>query len=438
MGEGKRVLDRSGQEPISAALPVGATRQSVTRRKSLAILSSVALLPASSAALARTKSVSGGRQAYDVAIVGAGVFGAWAAWHLARSGRKVALIDQYGAGHARSSSGGESRVIRISYGGDPIYSPMALDSLRQWQLLSTRSALPLFHQTGVLWFSPAGSDYVRKSLEWLRANKRGFSNGNTAWLKKKFPQIEFNVGEEGFLELETGGLIAGRAVQSVIADARLQLVNQAASQPQKLSDGSYQVASDIHARNVVYACGPWLPKLFPDILTRKIVPTRQEVFHFGAAVGDTRFAAPALPVWADFNAGEIVYGLPDIEGQGFKLAFDKHGAEVDPDRLDRQISKDGYERARAYVSARFPALANAPLIHSRVCQYENSSNGDFLIDRLPGHDRVWLVGAGSGHGFKHGPAVGARVARHVTDAAYQVEPRFALAAKGVAAARSVY
>ncbi|NJS14297.1 MAG: FAD-dependent oxidoreductase, partial [Sphingopyxis sp.] len=182
----------------------------------------------------------------------------------------------------------------------------------------------------------------------------------------------------------------------------------------------------------------WLAELFPQLLGGKIVATRQEVLHFGAPQGDPRFTAPQLPVWADFNNGAIVYGIPDIEGQGFKLAFDDHGPRVDPDTHDRRVSEATVTRARAYLAQRFPALADAPLIHSRVCQYENSSNGDFLIDRLPGTERVWLVGGGSGHGFKHGPAVGKRVAAHVRDATLAVEPRFSLATKGAVAARTVF
>ena len=144
-----------------------------------------------------------------------------------------------------------------------------------------------------------------------------------------------------------------------------------------------------------------MPALFPQVLGGRIVPTRQEVYHFGATVGDARFSPGALPVWADFNDGEIVYGFPDLEGQGFKFAFDAHGPVVEPDTQSRQVGADGIARASEDLTQRFPALARAPLIHARVCQYENSSNGDFLVDRAPGHDRVWLVGAGSGHGFKH-------------------------------------
>lgn len=374
----------------------------------------------------------------DVAIVGAGVFGVWSAWHLAKAGLRVALLDQYGPANARASSAGESRVTRMGYGGSTIYSQMAALSLPYWQALSDRCALPVFHQTGVLWFSPEDDEYMKLSLDWLRGEGKAHWYGRAAELAERYPQMRFEADEAGFVEHDSGALIAGRAVQTVVKESGARVVTAFAGEPTRLSDGRYRITDEITASHVVYACGPWLAKTFPDLLEDRIVATRQEILHFGAAKGDARFAPPNLPVWADFNGGEIVYGLPDLEEQGFKIAFDTHGPRVDPDTQDRRVSPGTVEMARAYLAKRFPALADAPVIHGRVCQYENSSNGDLLIDRHPGHDNVWLVGGGSGHGFKHGPAVGERVANHVIDAALAIEPRFSLATKGKVAARSVY
>ena len=275
------------------------------------------------------------------------------------------------------------------------------------------------------------------SLAWLRANGIAHETGDLAWLRSRFPQIAFRDGESGFVESEGGALIAGRGVQAVVADAGLVAEPIAGGPPQPLADGTYKVAG-IRAHNVVYACGPWLPRLFPELLEGRIVATRQEVYHFAPAPGDTRFAPPAMPVWADFNGGELVYGMPELDGQGFKVAFDRHGTEVDPDTQDRRVTAAGVDAARTYIAERFPGLADARFVHGRVCQYENSSNGDFLLDRLPGHDRVWLVGGGSGHGFKHGPAVGQRVAAHIADPALPIEARFALASKAKTRVRSIY
>jgi sarcosine oxidase len=374
---------------------------------------------------------------HDVCVIGAGVFGAWTAWSLKQAGLTVALVDAYGPGHARASSGGESRIIRVSYGGDPLYSPMAQASLDAWDALSGRQGLPILHRTGVLWFSPPADDYMARSLAWLEASGLPHRRFDTAGLAAAWPQIVFQPGESGFLETGTGALIAGRGVQAVVADIAITPYILQAGPPRRVGD-VYEVGPDVRAHSLVYACGPWLPALFPKHLAGRITPTRQEVYHFGAAPGDTRYTPAELPVWADFNDGDLVYGFPDLEGQGFKFAFDAHGPTVDPDTQSRQASPDGVARARAYLADRFPGLVDAPLIHARVCQYENSCNGDFLIDRLPGHDRVWLVGAGSGHGFKHGPAVGALVRDHLLDAGKPIEPRFSLTAKALGQNRMIY
>jgi sarcosine oxidase len=402
-----------------------------TRRSAVTALAAGGLTVAAPSAPAAAAKIR------DVAVIGSGVFGAWTAWSLKRAGLDVALVEAYAPGHARASSGGESRVIRLSYGADPLYSPMAEASLTAWDGLSAREGLPILHRTGVLWFSPAADEYMAKSLAWLETRGVQHRRFDLSGLRAAWPQIAFRAGESGFLEETTGALIAGRGVQSVVRDAGLTPIILAAGPPRRAGE-AYDVGPDLRARTLVYACGPWLPALFPEVLAGRITPTRQEVYHFGPPAGDTCYAPPHLPVWADFNGGDMVYGLPELEGQGFKLAFDAHGPVVDPETQSRQISPDGVARARAYLARRFPGLAEAPLIHARVCQYENSSNGDFLVDRLPGHDRVWLVGAGSGHGFKHGPAVGARVAAHVLNSAHPVEPRFSLATKATRQNRTVY
>ena len=109
----------------------------------------------------------------------------------------------------------------------------------------------------------------------------------------------------------------------------------------------------------------------------------------------------------------------------------------DPDKGERVVTAEGLDAVRKFLAQRFPALKNAPLLETRVCQYENTSNGDFLIDRHPAFDNVWLVGGGSGHGFKHGPALGEYVAARVVEGG-TVEPRFTLATKGKVQKRTVF
>jgi glycine/D-amino acid oxidase-like deaminating enzyme len=231
-------------------------------------------------------------------------------------------------------------------------------------------------------------------------------------------------------------------VQAVAAEARARGVAYleaaiAAPKPGhgKLKSIETTSGKEIVADRFVFACGPWLPKLFPELLGELIHVTRQEVFFLGVPPGNGRFNLGALPTWFDFN--DLVYGMPNLDGRGFKIAIDAHGPEFDPDTGERVVSASGLNAVRDYLAQRVPQLAHAPVTETRVCQYENTSNGDLLIDRHPAFENVWLVGGGSGHGFKHGPAVG----EYVTAMIYGKragETRFMLASKERVRERKVY
>jgi len=142
-----------------------------------------------------------------------------------------------------------------------------------------------------------------------------------------------------------------------------------------------------------------------------------------------------MPTW--LHHAEQVYGMPDLENRGFKISFDSHGPAFDPDAGERLVPAASVAKVRSYLAHRFPALANAPLLETRVCQYENTSNGDFLIDRHPELENVYLAGGGSGHGFKHGPAVGEYVAK-LLGGALIPGSRFTVASKATTQRRNVY
>ncbi len=379
---------------------------------------------------------------YDVVVVGAGVFGSWTAYHLRQSGLRVALVDSYGAANSRASSGGESRIIRMGYGADEIYTRWSNRALALWQDFFIRIGRPeLFQRTGVLWMAREKDPYTIATVSTLRRVGVNFEQLGRHDLEQRFPQIDFGESCWAIFEPDSGALLARRAVQAVTEAAvgiggdyfresvlpvagggRLEEIVTAGGL--KLSAGSY-----------VFACGPWLPKLFPHLLGSRIYPTRQEVFFFGAPAGDNAYAAPRMPAWIDFGAE--FYGLPDLENRGFKLALDRHGAAVDPDTDERTVTPNLLQEVRRFLGTRFPALKGAPLLESRVCQYENTSNGDFLIDRHPDFENLWLVGGGSGHGFKHGPALGEYAASRIIDGG-EIEPRFTLATKETVRMRSVF
>ena len=379
------------------------------------------------------------------AVVGAGVFGAWTAYHLLAAGHRVILLDEYGPASSRASSGGETRIIRCAYGPDEVYTRMAKRSLSLWSNFCEQIGLDLLRRIGVLWMAMPDNVYAHQSRETLRKLGVRFDDLSASELAWRYPQIKPENGAVAINEPESGALMARQAVQAVVGQfvKRGGVYRHAAV---KAPHGKGRVRSVLtnqredHAADAfVFACGPWLGKVFPDVLANRIFPTRQEVLFFGVPPGDRRFEAPEMPVWIDFSDNRGMYGFPDIETRGFKVAFDHHGPAFDPDSENRFVTPDKIEAARKYVAERFPALANAPIVDSRVCQYENTSNGDFVIDRHPEFENVWFAGGGSGHGFKHGPAVGEYTAARVIGLADPaIEPRFSLASKGTEQHRSVY
>lgn len=381
-------------------------------------------------------------KSYDAVVIGAGVFGSWTAHWLQRSGMKVALVDAYGTAHSRASSGGESRIIRMGYGADEIYTRWSNRSLGLWKKLLAETDKPeLFQPTGVLWMARENDPYSLATLATLKNVGIKFEELRRDELSQRYTQINFGDISWAIYEPDSGALLARRAVQTVTEDfvrSGGELLIEAVTPPTssgKLAALKTLGGQEIKAGMFVFACGPWLPKLFPELLSGRIHPTRQEVFFFGSPVGDKRFAAPQMPTWIDFGAQ--VYGLPDLENRGFKVALDRHGSTIDPDSAERTTTPEILAEVRSFLAERFPALKDAPAIETRVCQYENTSDGNFLIDRHTDFDNVWLVGGGSGHGFKHGPALGEYVATKITQGG-AIESRFSLATKETVRHRSVF
>jgi glycine/D-amino acid oxidase-like deaminating enzyme len=370
------------------------------------------------------------------------VFGAWCAKFLADAGHQVWLVDAYGPANGRASSADYSRVIRAGYGNDIVYSQWATASLRDWQWLAETTGQGLLARTGALFLGEPANDYVRATFETLSRLELGPLWLEPCDLAARFPHIATDGLGPAVLEPHAGVIRARAAVHALVgrlvAESGVTLVLEHVL-PADEQQGSCEVRTAagrvVQADGFVFACGPWLPKLFPQAIGPRIRATRQEVLYFGVPAGDGRFSAANLPVWIDFAAG--VYGIPDLDAAGFKIGIDRHGPIIDPDTLDRRVGDELVAETRGWMAQRFPGLAGAPLVDARVCQYENTASGDFILDRHPQWTNCWIAGGGSGHGFKHGPAIGRAVARLV-DTEQALEPRFALSTKSTVAARAVY
>jgi glycine/D-amino acid oxidase-like deaminating enzyme len=357
-----------------------------------------------------------------IAIVGAGAFGGWTALHLLRRGARVTLLDAWGPGHSRSSSGGETRLIRGAYGPDRIYVEWVARSFELWREAEFRWRRRLYQPTGMLWMCGEDDGYVRDSLPFLEDVGLSTTELSVKEAGELYPQIDFAGVRTVFLENEAGYLLARRACQAVAAaiDAEGGEVRLAAAAPGPFREGRLDRleladGSDLRADLYVFACGPWLGSLFPEVIGERFLRvTRQEVFYFATPPGDSRFEEGRCPAWVDLRE-RIFYGVPGNEHRGFKLADDTRGAPFDPTAEERILTPALLEEAREVLARRFPALAGSPLVESRVCQYENSPDGHLLFDRHPHAGNVWLLGGGSGHGFKLSPALGEYAARVILE-----------------------
>lgn len=370
-------------------------------------------------------------KARHVVVVGAGAFGGWTALALRRRGTRVTLVDAWGPGNARASSGGETRVIRATYGPRGIYTHLAARALALWKEHAQRWHRKLYHAIGVLWLVESDDQYEKAALPLLSEAGVSFEELTGAETARRYPQINCERVRWAIFERE-GGYLTARAACATVLEGFLAEggeYRQLAVAPPRPAQGELRGVplsdgTTLTADAYVFACGPWLGELFPDVIGEQVRPTRQEVFFFGTPAGDRRFTEEALPVWADHGA-HFWYGIPGNEGRGFKLADDTRGPAFAPTTGERLPSAAGLAAARAYLAFRFPALNAAPLLEARVCQYENSPDEHFIIDRHPSAANAWLVGGGSGHGFKHGPAVGELVAGLVL-AGGTVAPEFRL------------
>jgi sarcosine oxidase len=335
-----------------------------------------------------------------IIVIGAGAFGTWTALWLRRRGASVTLVEQYSPGNSLSSSGDESRVTRSAHGPDDHYPLWQRRSLAHWLELAPE----LFVRTGVLWLAHKPDGFEAQSVETLARLGIPHDRLDADALRARYPQIGTDDVAWALYEPDAGVLLARRAVAAT-AQAFADEGGTLRSGLARVDGQTVSVdGKAIEADAFVFAAGPWLPTLLGNVDGLDMTVPQQEIIYFATPPGDARFDAVNHPTWVEYDAA--FYGLPSIEGRGFKVAPDWPGRMVDPDRQERRISDERVDASRAYLRRRFPALADQPVAEGRVCQYELTPDTHFIIDRHPAFEGAWVVGGGSGHGFKHAPAIG--------------------------------
>jgi glycine/D-amino acid oxidase-like deaminating enzyme len=352
----------------------------------------------------------------EVAVVGAGAFGGWTALYLREMGLRVTLIDQYGPGNSRATSGGESRQIRAVYGEREIYARWVLEAFDRWEAREREWNRKLFFRTGQLSLAREWTRELtetRKVFDRLGVKYESLARGD---LVRRFPQMDMRDVEIGMYTPSTGVLKAREGCVAVahaferkggsFVTAKADLGNRAGG---RLQDLTLSNGARVSAQAFVFACGPWLPKIFPAIMANRLLTPRRVVFFYGTPPGDERFTYPNFPTWSVDTA----YGFPSIEGKGFKVVPTFERELVDPDTNEHALTADEARKGREFVQKWFPALAAQPLVENRVCQREDSVDEHFIVTTHPELSNVWLVGGGSGHGYKHGIVFGDYVAHRV-------------------------
>ena len=271
------------------------------------------------------------------------------------------------------------------------------------------------------------ADYTR----WMDEDVEGGEKLTPDEAHARFPQISMDGIRTTLYEKDAGILFARRACYAVIDGflAEGGVYRQAGVVSTRIKDGEMQEVSlsdgsRIKADRYVFACGPWLGNLFPDAVGRHLAVTRQEIYYLDVPGGDKRFYNSQLPHWVDWGR-EIWWGVPAHQRWGFAVADHGLGPVYEPTSGDRQVSNAGKEAARAQVGARFPGMKGAVYLTGRVCQYTNTPDGDYIIDRHPEAENAWIYGGGSGTGFHAGPARGQDMAKYVLGHG-KPDPRFSL------------
>ena len=350
----------------------------------------------------------------SIIVVGAGAFGGWTSLWLLRKGFKVTNIDLWGPGNASSSSGGETRLLRCVYGIGNIYTRLAARAHLLWLENEKGFGRQLFFPSGALWFvkDTDESGFINESLNGLDELELDYEKLTPGEAGKRYPLLNVTDLSSLVLEKKAGYLLAREACKSVtkrfVSEGGTYL--QSTAKPGVVKNNKLSnlllTNGNMEADAYVFACGPWMADIFSEILGDKINISRQEVFYFGLPSHLASSFQNGLPPWLDLAREHMYYGFPQTQHRGFKIAAHGQGKTFDPTNEDRLVSNHELEKARKYLTFRFPLLKNVPLLESRVCQYSNTPDEHFILDLHPGAGNVWLLGGGSGHGFKHGPALG--------------------------------
>lgn len=364
------------------------------------------------------------RQTPDVAVVGAGAFGAWTALNLQRAGAQVALIDQYGPANSRATSGGETRGVRTGYGdrGHGLlwtrWAKRAIEKWKEWDEQGRELLLPrVFFATSDLIMRDEWTEFMEDTRSnWDEAGVR-YEVLDADEIGRRWPVIDLTDITVALWEPDAGVVRARRAIESVArvfeqagGTIRIARATMGPATASRLDALALEPGEPVSAGTYVFALGPWFPKAFPELMGNRLRIPMGNVLYLRTPPGDNRYSYPNLP---SYNFPGVT-GWPALgpDNRGFRVRRGGRGPD-DPDTSRRWLREEEYESPLAFVRERFPGLADAPVSETRSCHYEISRTSNFFFDHHPDFDNVWLAGGGSAEGFKFGPVIGEYLAGRI-------------------------
>lgn len=367
----------------------------------------------------------------NVIVVGAGAFGGWTALHLQRMGARVTLVDIYGPGNSRSTSGDESRGIRTSYGDRPhgeLWMQWAQRAIERWKEFDAQFGIPaknqIFFTTGDLIMRTDWEPFLTQTRTWWEKNGIPHETLPVEEVRKRWPVFGIDDINAVLYEPAAGVVRARRATQLVAEvfqreGGKLVIGRVIPPTPGEFDGHTVKLTNGdtLSGDAIVFAVGPWLGKTFPLMQNRMRTPLGT-VVYFATPADDNRFTYPSLPSW-NFPGTTGWAALP-VDNRGFRVRGGGVGGGgsgsvnvTDPDLSNRWVEPQRLDGPRRFIAQRFPLLKDAPIAQTWACHYEQSASRNFIIDLHPNLPNVWIAGGGNAEAFKQGPVLGEYIAGRV-------------------------
>lgn len=352
-------------------------------------------------------------------IIGAGINGVVAAIELKRRGHRVTLLDPGPIPHPLAASTDISKAVRSCYGADEDYTALAERAIARWREWNHSLGVELYHENGELFLTQdemKPGDFEYETFRLLRTRGHRVEEMTTDKLRLRFPAFNAERFRGGVYDPEGGYAESGRAVSVLLQQAldngvEVRQAARFAGLDEKnggVSGVLLEGGGRLEADAVIAATGSWTPHLFP-FTAGFFRSTGHPLFHLRPN-DPAPFHRDRFPMFGADITRTGYYGFPAMPDGVVKFGLHGPGREMRPDSAERVVTKEQEDELREFLRWAFPGIANAPIVHTRICLYCDTNDGDFWIAGDPERPGFFIAAGDSGHGFKFAPVLGELIA----------------------------